>query len=86
MSVEKIAETRNMSVNTIFGHLADCVTDGSIEAEQLLSKDKLSAVRKALEDNPHKTLTELKEMLGADYSFNDLKIRKAYEARNTHQH
>ncbi|MNX77214.1 ATP-dependent RecD-like DNA helicase [compost metagenome] len=86
MSVEKIAETRNMSVNTIFGHLADCVTDGSIEAEQLLSKDKLSAVRKALEDNPHKTLTELKEMLGADYSFNDLKIGKAYEARNTHQH
>jgi hypothetical protein len=85
MSIEKIAETRNMSVNTIFGHLADCVTDGTIEAEQLLSKDKLSAVRKALEDNPHKTLTELKEMLGADYSFNDLKIGKAYEARNMHQ-
>jgi len=86
MSIEKIAETRNMSVNTIFGHLADCVADGSIEAEQLLSKDKLSAVRKAMEANPHKTLTELKEMLGADYSFNDLKIGKAYEARNTHQH
>lgn len=85
MSIEKIAETRNMSVNTIFGHLADCVADGSVEAGQLLAADKLSFVRKALEDHPHKTLTELKEILGADYSFNDLKIAKAQEAYNASQ-
>lgn len=80
MSAEKIAETRNMSVNTIFGHLADCVGEGSIEAAQLISKEKLAVLMQTLAQHPHKTLTELKDILGADFSFNELRIGKANEA------
>ncbi|RQO32265.1 helicase [Taibaiella sp. KBW10] len=82
MSIEKIAETRNMSVNTIFAHLADAVAAGSLDASKLIPEKKLNIVMEIIAAHPYKTLTELKELLGADFSFNDLKVGKAKEAFN----
>lgn len=48
-SVQDIAKTRNLTIGTITGHLAEFVVKGELNAEEILEKEKLLQAKKIVE-------------------------------------
>lgn len=72
-SIAEIAEARNLTDGTIQSHLISFIgTD--LKASDLLEEVKLEKVLTAIKQNPGKNTTELKHLLGPDYSFADVRI------------
>jgi hypothetical protein len=79
LSIPEIAEKRGMAVGTIEGHLAHHVEKGEIDLEKFLTlekAEKIIEVASALESPALKTI---KDLLGDDYSYSDIKFANAYK-------
>ncbi|GHE23577.1 helix-turn-helix domain-containing protein [Sphingobacterium griseoflavum] len=72
-SIEDIAKKRDMVVGTIYGHLINYVGQ-EVEATDLITEDKLNRILAVIRENPEKSSSELKGMLGADFDYPDIKI------------
>lgn len=68
-----IAETRGLAESTIEGHLAQWVKSGEIQIEELLSNEKIEAIRKALETTTENA-TPVKQRLGEAYSYGEIRM------------
>lgn len=77
-SVDMIASQRNLSHTTIEAHLAFYVKQGKITIAQLIDVEKIPAIRKAIEANGGKALTPIKESLGENYSFAEIRYVMAH--------
>jgi uncharacterized protein YpbB len=72
-SIQEIAEARSLTEGTIQSHLISFIgTD--LKATDLLEVDKLEKVLEIIKQNPDKNTTELKYLLGNDYSYADVRI------------
>jgi ATP-dependent DNA helicase RecQ len=76
--VEKIAALRNLSHTTIETHIAFYVQQGKITVAQLIDVKKIPAIRKAIEAVGGKALTPIKESLGENYSFAEIRYVMAH--------
>ncbi|MDP4527708.1 helix-turn-helix domain-containing protein [Alkalimonas delamerensis] len=74
LSLEQIAERRGLVRGTIENHLAHYVAQGELELTELVSADKLAAVRQAAERLGADSLKVLKEELGEQYSYGEIKL------------
>jgi len=77
-SLTEIAKERGLSVQTIEGHLADCIFEGDVSCYELIEKyvaDKIIAVADEL-DTYH--LNPIKEQLSDEYSYTDIKYALAH--------
>ncbi len=85
MSIEEIAKERSYAVSTIEGHLLPYVKSGDIPLTKLVAPGKIETIKKALQQKTDATtLTEIKELLGDDYSWAELRFVKAvYESSFT---
>ena len=73
-SVDEIVTTRGMSKQTIEAHLARFVSSGEIRLEELVPADKIEAIRSAIiRFNDGGALSPVKEFLGDDYSYGEIK-------------
>ncbi|WP_437921883.1 helix-turn-helix domain-containing protein [Sphingobacterium sp. LRF_L2] len=72
-SIEDIAKKRDMVVGTIYGHLINYVGN-EVEATDLISQEKLDKILTVIRQNPDKSSSELKMLLGADFDYPDIKI------------
>lgn len=72
-SVADIAGFRGLSPVTIEGHLSVYVYNGSIQLEELVPADKISVIKDAVESYGAETLSPLKEVLGDNYSYGEIK-------------
>lgn len=79
--VDEIAEMRKMAPNTIHGHLCRYVSTGEIEAEQLMDVSKLPEIINVIERRGTAGLRDIKEELGDDYSFEEIRTAIAYFER-----
>lgn len=71
--IAQIAAKRGLVEGTIYGHLIHFVgTD--IEAEELIAKSKLDHILAVLAANPGKSSSEIKMILGDEYSYPEIKI------------
>jgi ATP-dependent DNA helicase RecQ len=77
-SMEKIASLRNLSHTTIEGHLAFYIQQGKITITQLIDVEKIPAIQKAIEAIGGKALTPIKESLGENYSFAEIRYVMAH--------
>jgi hypothetical protein len=68
-----IAKMRGLSFTTIEGHLATFITTGEIQIEDVVSKNKIEIIAKAIEENTGSTSSYIKEKLGANYSYGEIK-------------
>lgn len=76
-SVEKIAEERGLAETTIQGHLCSFVAKGELAVDQLVQdEEKRAAIADVVK--PDKTLTQMKEALGADYSYGEIRAVVAH--------
>ncbi|HNF69247.1 MAG TPA: helix-turn-helix domain-containing protein, partial [Chitinophagales bacterium] len=73
-SIGEIAAIRELSPNTIEGHLTECLAEGLISVEKFISPDKMKRIIQVRQENPDAKLTILKEALGDAYSYFEIRV------------
>ncbi|NNE98706.1 MAG: DNA helicase RecQ [Pyrinomonadaceae bacterium] len=74
MSVRAIAEERGLTRNTIENHLLRFIPSGEVQVEDLVDTDKIETIRDAIDElNAAKGLSPIKEFLGAEYSYGEIR-------------
>ena len=77
-SVEETAKERGMAVSTIEGHLAGCIELGLLDVSELVPTKKLNNIVKVAQELETQHLSPIKELLGDDYSYSEIKFVIAY--------
>jgi hypothetical protein len=78
--VSDIAKTRSLTVQTIEGHLAYYIQEGLIDINELVSREKLVLIEPAIKDFNGGSITPIKEKLGTDISFGEIRLVLAWSA------
>jgi ATP-dependent DNA helicase RecQ len=74
LSIEEIADSRRMTKSTIETHLVRFITSGEIKLDDLVHIDKIEQIRSAIiELHDEATLGRVKEFLGEDYSYGEIR-------------
>ena len=76
-SIAEIAKIRKFTVGTIEGHFTKLIIDGKVRLDEVMSLEKIDVLTKAFAEYKEETLTPLKEQLGNEYSWENLKMFKA---------
>lgn len=72
-TIEEIAKLRNITVSTVEGHLAEAVKAGQLAIASLVAEEKIKAITNAIEQNSEAKTTDIKALLGNDYSFGEIR-------------
>ena len=72
--VEEIAKARNLTQQTIEGHLAHYVSTGDINISELVSREKILLIEPIAKTLSGKSLTPIKEKLGREISFGEIRL------------
>lgn len=80
LSLEKIAEHRNVSIDTILGHIEKLVeSKADVMLEHTIPNKKVTqTIQKAFKDLETRKLTPVYEHLKGKYSYHELRIVRAY--------
>ncbi len=82
LNIAEIAERRNLKESTICTHLSELIEmNQPIHIDQLVSEEKKAAIVKCIQTIGDGALTPLKNHLGDDYSYNELKLVRAWYRR-----
>jgi len=79
MSIADIANARNLVVGTIEGHLTEFITTGEIDVSDLVEEMKLKKILSVLQDQPTLQSTAIKEKLGNDFSYGEIRAAIRYK-------
>ena len=71
--IEQIAALRKLNPSTVEGHLAFYVAQGKIDLGEVMDAGRVPAIREAIEQFGDKTLTPIKNFLGDDYSYSEIR-------------
>lgn len=78
LSIEEIARERNLKVVTIMGHLTDLAEAGEIiDVERLLQPKRYKIIVDALRRIGNSGLRPVKDFLGDEYSFDEIRLVRA---------
>ncbi len=78
MDLDEITLTRNLSLNTIYGHIEKLILAGeNINIEKLVKKDKIEIIKSAILVMGGETLKPIKEKLGDNFSYGEIKLVRA---------
>ncbi len=75
-NIEEIAVTRGLKKVTIYSHLNELISRELIKIEDVMATDRIQPIKDCIIKNDQKTLTELKAILGVDYSFEEIRLVK----------
>ena len=82
LTVPEIAERRNLKESTIYGHIAELIEmQQPIEIDRFISEEKKSMIIRSIQTIGDGSLTPLKNRLGDDYSYNEIKLVRAWYRR-----
>jgi ATP-dependent DNA helicase RecQ len=81
LTIEQIAQQRRLSTLTIEGHLCYFIQAGVLGPEARVPQHKIAAIEDVVQSYGYEKLTPLKEVLGDDYSFAEIKAVVAYLKR-----
>lgn len=81
-SIEEIAAERNLKPSTISGHLAELIEMGEeIDVEQLIQAEHYDVIVDALQQVGGEVLRPVKDLLGDEYSYEEIRLVRALERR-----
>lgn len=80
LSLDKIAERRSLVRGTIEGHLAHFVKEGIVTADRLIDAERLKKIMKTIDESDTTLSSAVKEKLGGEYSYSEIKIGLAHYA------
>ncbi len=72
--LEKIAVLRGLAVSTIESHLAYYVQHGKVQIDELLEPGDVHAIRRAIERADSPMLSVIRQSLGDEYSFGQIRL------------
>jgi len=78
MSIEQIASERNLKTSTIEEHLSTFVASGELEISELVDQSKIDLIVSSFKKHGTAFLQPVKEELGDDVTYGELKFVKAY--------
>lgn len=73
-TIAEIAKERGFSVGTIEGHLAYYVSTQQLDVAKLVKPNKIKNIADAAESQKTKSMATIREFLGSDYSFGEIKL------------
>lgn len=76
-SIEDIARLRQLSKSTIYSHFVQLVKAGKVEITAILSSERISQMDELMIQFEGQTLTQIKEQVGDDFSYDELKLYQA---------
>lgn len=74
MSIEQIADDRELNTNTIFGHLASFIPSGEIKITDLMSEESYQELKQIIPTKTFETLSDLKHQLDDKYSYAEIRL------------
>jgi len=74
LTIEEIAAKRGLVKSTIERHLCHFIERGMLGIKRILSEERQAAIEKALNIADPDSLRAIKEQLGGDYSYGEIKI------------
>jgi ATP-dependent DNA helicase RecQ len=78
MDLDGITLTRNLSLNTIYGHVEKLILAGeNINIERLVKTEKIEVISNAILEMGEETLKPIKEKLGDNFSYGEIKLVRA---------
>jgi hypothetical protein len=77
-TIAEISIERNLSSTTIEGHIAYYISIGELDINQFVTAGKLDIIVEAINNHSEKTLTPIKESLGDEYTYGEIKMAIAY--------
>ncbi len=77
-SILEIAQQRNLSLSTIETHLSFYIQQGALSIDDVMDAWKIPNIQKAIEDIGGKALGPLKQELGDDYSYGEIRMVMAH--------
>jgi ATP-dependent DNA helicase RecQ len=78
LSIEQIAEVRNLSISTIVGHIEKLILSGEIDSiDDWVDQDKQRTIQEVIADVGGEFLSPIKEILGDGYLYEDIKLVRA---------
>ena len=80
-TIPEIAAERGLAATTIEGHLSQYIVNGTIEVKEFVSEEKRQVIKDVVESYGAEKLTPLKEVLGEDYSYGEIKAVIAWMRR-----
>jgi len=72
-TIEEIAVERSLKLRTIEAHISDCIEKGIIDINEFVIPDKVNAITEAITELDTPLLSPLKEHLGAEISYFEIK-------------
>ena len=78
LSVIEIATQRALAASTINGHLTHYVGQGLLSINQFIAPPKLEAIEGVYASHPELKISEAKNLLGEDYSYEELRFFVSY--------
>ena len=73
MSAEAIAKERHLAVSTVYGHLVRFVEEGSLEASQVVDKEKYNEILEYFESTFDPQINTAREVLGDNFQYGEIK-------------
>lgn len=77
-SIAEIARVRELTTGTIEKHLIHFIPAGEIKITDIVPEEKIGIIQKAIEDTAATGTTPVKEKLGNEFSYNDIRAVIAY--------
>jgi ATP-dependent DNA helicase RecQ len=81
-TVAEIANERGLAATTIESHLSHFVQTGEMDVLELVTQEKIPAIQDAIESYGIERLSPLKEILGDNYSYGEIKAVIGWMSRN----
>jgi uncharacterized protein YpbB len=76
-SIEEIANLRKLTVATILSHFTKLIQDKAVSINDIIPEDKIEILSKSFYGYKEESLTPMKEQLGDDFSWEELRMFKA---------
>lgn len=77
-SIDEIAQERSLTSNTIEGHMAYYIENGSLDIHHFMDKDLLTRISEVIEKNHTYSVKSVKEALGSSVSYGQIQMVLAY--------
>ncbi len=73
-SIKEIAKKRGFVTTTIEGHIAHYIRLGKLSINDFVNEEKIAAIHKAFDDKGRQSLSLVKEHLGDDFSYGEIRM------------
>lgn len=79
--LKEIARNRNLAESTIEGHFAQLVKSGDIKIHELMSDERVHIIENAIAETSENSTTPVKQLLGEEYSYGEIRMVVNHLAR-----